>query len=48
MQRPGAEKVSSHASEAGVAIADGDLVVLNDGSLDKLYASVDLLVKKKG
>lgn len=47
IQRPGAEKVSSHASEAGVAIAAGDLVVLNDGSLNELYANVDLVVKKK-
>lgn len=43
IQRPGAATVSAHASEAGVAIAEGDVLVVNDGSLVDLLRCVDQL-----
>lgn len=47
IQRPGAATVSAHASEAGVAIAEGDVLVVNDGSLDELYNNVDNIIQNK-
>lgn len=39
--RPDALEVSGHVSEAGVERRRGDYVVVNDGSLGDLYATVD-------
>ena len=38
--RNDAEEVSDHVSEAGIAIADGDVVIYNNDTLEDLYINV--------
>lgn len=38
--RPGVGAVEAHISEAGVEVVDGDIVVINDGSLNTLFSKV--------
>lgn len=40
IQRPNAQKVNPHSSEAGVAKHDKDLVLLNSGSLQELQSAL--------
>ena len=41
LRRPGAPEVEAHETEAGVAVADGDLVITNAGAVAELHAKLD-------
>jgi hypothetical protein len=41
VRRPGCSGAGEHSSEGGVAVADGDTVIENAGSMDELRAAVD-------
>ncbi|VBI24437.1 deoxynucleotide monophosphate kinase family protein [Burkholderia pseudomallei] len=44
--RPDALAVASHVSEAGVTREPADFVIVNDGTLDDLYATVDEIMER--
>lgn len=38
-------KVDTHITEAGLPIREGDTVIINDGSLEELYAKIEKAIK---
>lgn len=44
LERPGLQSVAAHASEAGVEFVEGDMVVVNSGSMDALQVHAQVLV----
>lgn len=47
IHRPGVDPVSSHVSENGIAVADRDLVIHNDGLKFELFDKVDALIRDR-
>ncbi len=41
LRRPGASAAADHVSESGIAVGARDVVIVNDGSLDDLFAAVN-------
>lgn len=45
LSRPGVAPVSDHVSEAGIDKCKGDLLLVNDGTIQDLYNNLDKLVE---
>lgn len=43
IRRPGIAPVAAHISENGIALARGDLMIENNGTLDDLYDKIDFI-----
>ncbi|MCY1282783.1 hypothetical protein D9M70_316310 [compost metagenome] len=44
LRRPAADAVNPHSSESGIHVHDNDLLIDNAGTLQELYAQLDLLM----
>lgn len=46
IDRPEAQKVQAHVSEAGVKVLKGEFHINNNGTLDQLYTKIELQLKE--
>lgn len=46
LTRPGVEPVAAHSSENGIAFAEGDFYIVNDGTIEQLHADLDELITR--